>query len=69
MRILKNLLLTLSLLSTLVSYAQDPDPPVITFLSVDHSTQQVEINWVNSTPNVIGYVIYFEDICRIMDTS
>ena len=62
MRILKNLILTLSLLSTSVSYAQDPDAPVITFLSVDHSTQQVEINWVNSTPNVVGYVIYFEDI-------
>ena len=62
MRILKNLILNLSLLSCLVSYAQDPDPPVITFLSVNHITQQVEINWVNSTPNVIGYVIYFEDI-------
>ena len=62
MRILKNLILTLSLLSNLVSYAQDPDAPIITFLSVDHSTQQVEINWVNSTPNVVGYVIYFEDI-------
>ncbi len=62
MQILKNLILTLSLLSALVSYAQDPDAPVITFLSVDHSTQEVEINWVNSTPNVVGYVIYFEDI-------
>jgi len=62
MRILKNLILTLSLLSNLVSYAQDPDAPIITFLSVDHNTQQVEINWVNSTPNVVGYVIYFEDI-------
>ena len=62
MRILKNLILTLSLLSSLVSYAQDPDAPVITFLSVDHSTQEVEINWVNSTPNVVCYVIYFEDI-------
>ena len=62
MRILKNLILTLSSLSTMLSYAQDPDAPIITFLSVDHSTQQVEINWVNSTPNVVSYVIYFEDI-------
>jgi len=62
MRILKNLILTLLLLSNLASYAQDPDAPIITFLSVDHNTQQVEINWVNSTPNVVGYVIYFEDI-------
>ena len=62
MRILKNLILTLLLLSALLSYSQDPDAPIITFLSVDHSTQQVEINWVNSTPNVVGYVIYFQDI-------
>ena len=62
MRILKNLILSLLLSCALVSYAQDPDAPVITFLSVDHSTQQVEINWINSTPNVVSYVIYFEDI-------
>ena len=62
MQILKNLILILSLSSISVSNAQDPDAPVITFLSVEHSTQQVEINWVNSTPNVVGYIIYFEDI-------
>ena len=62
MRIPKNLILSLLLSCALVSYAQDPDAPVITFLSVDHSTQQVEINWINSTPNVVSYVIYFEDI-------
>ena len=62
MRILKNLILTLLLLSALLSYSQDPDAPVITLVSVDHSTQEVEINWVNSTPNVVGYIIYFEDI-------
>tara|TARA_B100000963_G_scaffold92285_1_gene79420 strand:- start:144 stop:1637 length:1494 start_codon:yes stop_codon:yes gene_type:complete len=62
MRIIKNLILNLSLIFTLMSNAQDPNAPVITFLSVDHSTQQVEINWVNSTPNVVSYVIYFEDI-------
>ncbi len=62
MRIIKNLILSLSLIFTFVSYAQDPIAPTITFLSVDHSTQQVEINWVNSTPNVVGYIIYFEDI-------
>ena len=34
-----------TLIFTLMSNAQDPNAPVITFLSVDHSTQQVEINW------------------------
>ena len=62
MQILKNLIISLSLIIGTVSYGQDPDAPLITFLSVDHVTQQVEINWVNSTPNVVGYVIYFEDI-------
>ena len=32
--------------------------PVITFLNVDHSTQQVEINWINSTPNVVENLSY-----------
>ena len=62
MRIFKNLILALPLMCIFVSYAQEPDAPVITFVSVEHSSQQVQINWVNSTPNVVGYVIYFEDI-------
>jgi gliding motility-associated-like protein len=40
--------------------AQNPDPPVITYLSVDSLTQQVEINWVNTDPDVEGYIIYFQ---------
>ena len=62
MRILKNLLLILSFSSANSAFAQDPDAPVITHVSVDHTTQQVEINWLNSTSNVVGYIIYFEDI-------
>ena len=62
MRIHKTITFIFSLLNALVSYAQDPDAPLITYVSVDHLSQQVEINWVNSTPNVVGYVIYFEDI-------
>ena len=62
MRIFKNLILILSLLSVFFAFGQDPDAPVITHVSVDHTTQQVEINWLNSTSNVVGYIIYFEDI-------
>ena len=62
MRILKILVLTFLAMMSFVAYSQDPNAPLITYLSVDHSTQQVEINWVNSTPNVVGYVIYFQDL-------
>ena len=62
MRIIKNFILSLLLLKAFFASAQDPEAPVITHVSVDHLTQQVEINWLNSTPNVVGYIIYFEDI-------
>lgn len=42
--------------------AQDPDPPLITHISVNQSSQQVEINWINSVNQVVGYIIYFQDI-------
>lgn len=42
--------------------AQDPDPPLITHISVTENNQQVEINWVNSANQVVGYIIYFQDI-------
>lgn len=43
-------------------YAQDPNPPLITHVSVVEQNQQVEINWVNSSNQVVGYIIYFQDI-------
>ena len=58
MRIIKNFILSLLLLTAFFAYAQDPEAPVITHVSVDHLTQQVEINWLNSTPNVVGYIIF-----------
>ena len=42
--------------------AQEPDPPLITHISVNESSQQVEINWINSANQVVGYIIYFQDI-------
>ena len=45
-----------------MAFSQDPDAPLITYVSVNHSTQQVDINWVNTTTDVVGYVIYFQDI-------
>ena len=42
--------------------AQDPDPPLITHISVTENNQQVEINWINSANQVVGYIIYFQDI-------
>ena len=62
MRILKTFILTLLILRSFVAFSQDPDAPLITYVSVNHSTQQVDINWVNTTTDVVGYVIYFQDI-------
>lgn len=62
MRILKTFILTLLFLRSFVAFSQDPDAPLITYVSVNHSTQQVDINWVNTTTDVVGYVIYFQDI-------
>lgn len=41
--------------------AQDPDPPIITHVSIDSVSQQVKIYWYNNTPTVVGYIIYFQD--------
>ena len=38
------------------------NPPLITRLSVDPVSEQVGIYWVNSSNQVVGYIIYFEDI-------
>ena len=62
MQILKIIIFISLLLNSLLVFSQDPNPPLITHISVNHDIQQVEINWVNSSPNVIGYVVYFEDI-------
>ena len=56
------ILVVLLLFCSLALKAQDPDPPLITYLSVNPNSQQVEINWVNSSSQVVGYIIYFKDI-------
>ena len=62
MRIFKTLILTLLVFRSFVAFSQEPDAPLITYVSVNHGTQQVDINWVNTTLDVVGYVIYFQDI-------
>ena len=56
------LLLILFFFVPTVVTAQDPNPPLITHVSVLEDNQQVEINWINSSNQVVGYIIYFQDI-------
>lgn len=58
--IIRFLTLTVILLKSHLIYAQDPNAPLITHISVNQN-QQVEINWINSSNQVQGYIIYFQD--------
>ena len=62
MRIIRFVILTLVAFNTTLCFGQDPDAPLITYLSVNPNNQQVDIFWVNSSSQVVGYVIYFQDI-------
>ncbi len=41
--------------------AQVIDPPVITHMSLDSITGQVEVSWANGSPETEGYIIYKRD--------
>ena len=45
-----------------MSYAQDPDAPVITHVSVDHIFNKLKLIGSILPQTLVGYVIYFEDI-------
>lgn len=62
MKVFRCFVLTLLVCNSFVVFAQDPNPPLITRLSVDPVSEQVDIYWVNSSNQVVGYIIYFEDI-------
>ena len=62
MKVFRCFILTLLVCNSFVVFAQDPNPPLITRLSVNPVSEQVDIYWVNSSNQVIGYIIYFEDI-------
>ena len=62
MNVFRYFILTLLVCKSAIVLAQDPNPPLITRLSVNPVSQQVEIFWVNSSAQVAGYIIYFEDI-------
>lgn len=58
---MKQLIIPLFLLWSGVVWAQNPDSPTITHLSLDSLTQQVHINWNNTSPQTAGYIVYFQD--------
>jgi hypothetical protein len=62
MKVFRCFVLTLLVCNSFAVFAQDPNPPLITRLSVDPVSEQVDIYWVNSSNQVVGYIIYFEDI-------
>ena len=43
------------------SFSQTIEPPLITHLSIDSITNQVQINWANSSPQTEGYIVYKRD--------
>lgn len=51
----------ISLAICLSSKAQDLQSPIITHLSVDSVSGQVEINWANASPQTEGYIVYKRD--------
>lgn len=62
MNVFRFFILAFLVCNSFIVSAQDPNPPLITRLSVNHLSEQVEIYWVNSSPQVVGYIVYFEDI-------
>jgi gliding motility-associated-like protein len=61
-RVFRIIIFAALVLRSLLVFSQDPFAPIITHVSINPTVQQVEINWVNSTNSVVGYIIYFQDI-------
>ena len=53
--------LTLIISASFQLEAQTIDPPIITHMSVDSISNQVEIAWANSSPETEGYIVYKKD--------
>ncbi len=58
---MKQVLISLFLLCSGTVWAQSPDSPTITHLSLDSLTQQVHIYWNNTSVQTVGYIVYFQD--------
>ena len=53
--------LTLTMAVSFQLKAQTIIPPLITHISIDSISNQVEIVWANSSPETEGYIIYKKD--------
>lgn len=53
--------LILSLAANIQLNGQIIDPPLITHMSIDSISGQVEINWANASPQTEGYIVYKRD--------
>lgn len=48
-------------LSFYSAFAQSPESPFITHLSLDTASQEVHVYWNNVSPQTSGYIVYFQD--------